>query len=121
MRNNLQIDGKNFQGHMDVGGAYTDITGTLTASAPNYSTTMDGTCFVNVQIYLQPVGLSHYVTAYIDGIYAGYCSCYSASAGSWCTLSFPLRAGQVLKLTATGLTGTQVFNYVIHKYYYKND
>ena len=121
MRNSLTIDGHTFQGHMDVGGAYTALTGTLTASSPTYSTTMDATCFVNVQIFMPAYGTGHYVTAYIDDTYAGYCSCYSSSSASWCTLAFPMRKSQVLKLTVTGLTEAQYFSYVIHKFYYNSN
>lgn len=117
MRNNLRVDGKNFQGHMDIGGNYEAASqGSLTSVSPTVTITMPVTCFVNVQIFMGG-NATAYATAYVDGVACGYVSAYAID-NNWSCLSFPMRKGQVLKLTAYGLSPGQTWYYLVHKMYY---
>lgn len=120
MRNNLVVNGVDFQGHMDIGGNYEAAsTGQLTSAAPTATITIPETCFVNIQIFMAPDSNSAYAAAYVDDVACGYVSSYTNVYANWSCLSFPMRKGQVLKLTAYGLPSGKTWYYVVHKMYYK--
>lgn len=120
MRNSITIDGKTFQGHMDIGGNYEAASqGSLTSATPTATITMPTTCFVNIQVFMSG-NATAYAAAYVDDVACGYVSAYTID-NNWSCLSFPMRQGQVLKLTAYGLAAGQTWYYLVHKMYYKQD
>ena len=122
MRDRIKLGDNLIQGYKAVGGAYESVYGTLTSSKTTFSTTMPADCFVNVQVFImggQDNGNNRNIRLDINGSYGGSLVSY-ATANQWCTLCFPLKSGDVLKLTANYI-GTYTWYYEIHRFWYKGD
>lgn len=117
MRNTLTIDGHTFYGHRYAGGAYSNTTGSLTQASPTFTHTFANSGFANIQIFMHSNG-SAYVEFYMDNVYCGYMYAQTAVNGNWQTVAFPVQAGQVLRMTATGVPSGTPFWYRIQNFYW---